>query len=33
MNKCKEKKAEEQILNKQLQDAFVIFQNNPSQEN
>ena len=25
MNKCKEKKAEEQILNKQLQDAFVIF--------
>jgi len=33
MNKCKEKKAGEQILNKQLQDAFVIFQNNPSQEN
>ena len=24
MNKCKEKKAEEQMLNKQLRDAFVI---------
>ena len=33
MNNCKEKKAEEQILNKQLQDAYVIFQNNPSREN
>ena len=33
MNKCKGKKAEELILNKQLQDAFVIFQNNPFQEN
>ena len=33
MNNSKEKKAEEQILNKQLQDAYVIFQNNPSREN
>ena len=33
INNCKEKKAEEQILNNQLQDAYVIFQNNPSREN
>jgi len=31
MSKCKEKT--EQILKQQLQDAFSIFQNNPSQEN
>ena len=33
MNKCKEKKAEEQMLNKEFQEAYLIFENNPSQEN
>ena len=33
MNKCKQRKAEGQLLNKELQDALSIFQNNPSQEN
>ena len=33
MNKCKEKKAEEQMLNKEFQEAYLIFKNNPSQEN
>ena len=33
MNKCKEKKLEEQLLNKEFQDAYLIFENNPSQEN
>ena len=32
MNKCKEKKAEEQMLNKEFQEAYLIFKNNP-QEN
>ena len=33
MNKCKEKKLEEQMLNKELREAYLIFENNPSQEN
>ena len=33
MNKCKEKKAEEQMLNKEFQEAYLIFENNPLQEN
>jgi len=31
MNKYKEKKAEEQMLNKEFQEAYSIFENNPSQ--
>ena len=33
MNKCKEKKLEEQMLNKEFREAYLIFENNPSQEN
>ena len=33
VNKCKEKKMEEQILNEEFQEANSIFENNPSQEN
>jgi len=33
MNKCKEQKAEEDMLNKEFQEAYFIFENNPSQEN
>ena len=33
MNKCKEKKLEEQMLNKEFREARLIFENNPSQEN
>ena len=33
INKCKQRKAEEQLLNKDFQDAYLIFQNDPSQEN
>ena len=33
MNKCKTKKVEEQMLNKEFQEAYLIFENNPSQEN
>ena len=33
MNKCKEKKLEEHMLNKELREAYLIFENNPSQEN
>ena len=33
MNKCKEKKLEEQKLNKEFKEASLIFENNPSQEN
>lgn len=32
MNKCKEQKAEEDMLNKEFQEAYFIFENNP-QEN
>lgn len=32
-NSYKQKKAEEQLLNKDFQDAFLISQNDPSQEN
>jgi len=33
MNKSKQSKAEEWQLNRELQDASLVFQNNPSQEN
>ena len=33
MNKWKEKKVEEQMLNKEFQEAYLIFENNPSQRN
>ena len=33
MNKCKEKKVEEEMLNKEFQEAYLLFENNPSQEN
>ena len=29
-NKCKEKKLEEQMLNKEFREAYLIFENNPS---
>jgi len=33
MNKCKEKEEEEQMLNKEFQKAYLIFENNHPQEN
>ena len=33
VDKCKEKKLEEQMLNEEFQEAYLIFENNPSQEN
>jgi len=33
MNKSKQRKAEEWQLNRELQEASLVFQNNPSQEN
>ena len=33
VDKCKEKKLEEQKLNEEFQEAYLIFENNPSQEN
>ena len=33
MNKIKQRRREEQQLNKQLQNAYLVFQNDPSEEN